>query len=169
LAQAAQAKADDMVAKQYFSHTSPDGRSPWDFISAAGYKYQAAGENLAVNYQQAEEVETAWLNSPGHRANLLNPVFKEIGIGVASGNFQGNNVTFVVQEFGTPVASIKTATVPPKPAPAPAVTTPAPAPKPAPVAKPKAAPAPKPKPAPAPQPKPTPVPPKPAPAPAPTP
>ncbi len=163
LAQAAQAKADDMLAQQYFSHTTPDGRSPWDFITAAGYKFQAAGENLAVNFLQAEEVSAAWMNSPGHRANLLNPAFKEVGIGIASGNFQGNNVTFVVQEFGAPVSQAVIAAAPATPAPQPA-PAPAPAPKPQP------APAPKPQPKPAPAPKPVPAPqPTPAPAPAPTP
>lgn len=131
LTQAAQAKANDMLAKQYFAHTTPDGHSPWDFITAAGYQYQAAGENLAVNFLQAEEVTAAWMDSPGHRANLLNSTFKDIGIGIASGNFQGNNVTFVVQEFGTPLVVAASQAPTPAPAPKPA-PTPAPAPKPTP-------------------------------------
>ncbi len=158
LTQAAQNKANDMLAKQYFAHTTPDGLSPWDFIAAAGYKFQAAGENLAVNFLQAEEVEAAWMNSPGHRANLLNTTFSEIGIGIARGEYQGNKVTFVVQEFGQPlvqVAAVVTAPVAPAPAPAPTpipASQPAPAPAPKPVAT-----VPTPKPAPAPAPTPAPV------------
>ncbi len=101
LAAAAQSKANDMLAKGYFSHTSPDGRSPWDFVSTAGYNYITAGENLAVNFTEAENVEDAWMNSPGHRANILNGGFKEIGIGIAQGSYQGHDAIFVVQMFGT--------------------------------------------------------------------
>ncbi len=103
LAEAAQSKANDMLAKGYFSHTSPDGKSPWDFISAAGYNYLSAGENLAVNFVEAEDVENAWMNSPGHKANILNQTFSEIGIGIAQGTYQDKNAIFVVQMFGSPV------------------------------------------------------------------
>lgn len=101
---AAQTKANDMLAKGYFSHNSPDGRVPWDFITAAGYNYLMAGENLAVNFIQAEDVETAWMNSPGHRANILNKNFEDIGVGISQGQFQGHEAIFVVQMFGTPAA-----------------------------------------------------------------
>ena len=103
LDKAAQAKANDMLAKGYFSHTTPEGKTPWTFITAAGYNYLEAGENLAVNFHQAEDVETAWMNSPGHKANIVNKDFEEIGIGVASGDFQGHEATIVVQMFGVPV------------------------------------------------------------------
>ncbi len=99
---AAQAKANDMLAKGYFAHTSPDGRLPWDFITTANYNYLVAGENLAVNFSEAENVEEAWMNSPGHKANILNKNFEEIGIGIAEGVYQGKNSIFVVQMFGTP-------------------------------------------------------------------
>lgn len=102
LDQAAQAKADDMLAKGYFAHNTPDGKTPWDFIISAGYSYIMAGENLAVNFTEAENVETAWMNSPGHRANILNKSFEEIGIGISQGVYQGHEAIFVVQEFGTP-------------------------------------------------------------------
>lgn len=102
LARAAQAKADDMLAKGYFSHNTPDGKTPWDFVKAAGYRYLSAGENLAVNFTEAEKVDAAWMNSPGHRANIVNKTFEEIGIGIASGTYQGRLTTFVVQMFGTP-------------------------------------------------------------------
>ncbi len=98
---AAQSKANDMLAKGYFAHNSPDGKTPWDFITAAGYNYITAGENLAVNFTEAENVENAWMNSPGHRANILNSSYKEIGIGIAQGPYQGHEAIFVVQMFGT--------------------------------------------------------------------
>jgi uncharacterized protein YkwD len=98
---AAQKKAEDMVANQYFAHTSPQGRTPWDFIKDQNYNYLVAGENLAVNFQSAEGVEEAWMNSPGHKANILNKDFKDIGIGIAEGDFKGAKALFVVQMFGT--------------------------------------------------------------------
>jgi hypothetical protein len=104
LDKAAQAKADDMLARSYFAHTTPDGRTPWSFITGAGYSYLMAGENLAVNFTEAEDVETAWMNSPGHRANILNKDFQEIGIGISQGQYQGHSAIFVVQEFGAPAA-----------------------------------------------------------------
>jgi hypothetical protein len=132
LDKAAQAKADDMLAKGYFAHNSPDGRTPWDFITAAGYSYLMAGENLAVNFNEAEDVETAWMNSPGHKANILNKDFQDIGIGISQGTYQGHNAIFVVQEFGMPAAQqvtlsntptqVQTASVPAPPA-APAAQT----------------------------------------------
>ena len=111
---AAQAKADDMLANQYFAHNSPDGRTPWDFIKASGYKYVIAGENLAVDFVQAENVEDAWMNSPGHRANILNENFDEIGIGISQGQFEGHSSIFVVQMFGAgseqPIQTLATPT-----------------------------------------------------------
>lgn len=103
LDKAAQAKADDMLAKGYFSHTTPDGQTPWSFINDAGYNYLMAGENLAVNFWEAENVEQAWMNSPGHKANILNKNFEEIGIGISQGEYQGHNAIFVVQMFGVPM------------------------------------------------------------------
>lgn len=104
LDKAAQAKANDMLAKGYFSHNTPDGKTPWDFMAAAGYNYIMAGENLAVNFTEAENVETAWMNSPGHKANIVNKEYEEIGIGISQGQYQGHEATFVVQMFGTPSA-----------------------------------------------------------------
>ncbi len=98
---AAQTKANDMLAKGYFAHNTPAGQTPWDFITAAGYNYITAGENLAVNFTQAENVETAWMNSPDHRANILNKNYQNIGIGIAQGLYQGQASIFVVQMFGT--------------------------------------------------------------------
>ena len=104
LASAAQAKANDMLAKQYFSHNTPSGETPWTFIKAVGYSYVTAGENLAIDFSEAESVQSAWMNSPGHRANIMNKSFQEIGIGIAKGMYNGHQTTIVVQMFGAPIA-----------------------------------------------------------------
>lgn len=103
---AAQAKANDMAAKGYFAHVSPDGEQPWDFISASGYSYQYAGENLAVRFVDSQDVVNAWMASPTHRANIVKPVYRNIGIGIADGVYKGSTATFVVQYFGTPAGSV---------------------------------------------------------------
>lgn len=104
LSKAAQSKANDMLAKQYFAHNTPSGETPWTFIKATGYSYVTAGENLAIDFTEAESVQTAWMNSPGHRANIMNKSFQEIGIGIAKGMYNGHQTTIVVQMFGTPIA-----------------------------------------------------------------
>jgi hypothetical protein len=101
---AAAAKAADMAAKGYFAHTSPEGLSPWHWFRLAGYKYVYAGENLAVDFTDSKDVTNAWMNSPGHRANIMNGEFTEIGIASASGILDGRPTTFVVELFGTPAA-----------------------------------------------------------------
>ncbi len=107
LVAAAQAKADDMAAKGYFAHVSPQGVDPWHWFKEAGYAFDYAGENLAVDFSDSGDVERAWMNSPTHRENILNPHFTEIGIATAEGTFQGRPTTFVVQAFGTPSSSDK--------------------------------------------------------------
>lgn len=106
LTAAAQAKADDMAKKGYFAHTSPDGTTSWFWFKQAGYSYSYAGENLAVDFGDSSDVENAWLNSPTHRANILNSHYTEIGIATAVGMYQGHETTFVVQMFGTPPRSV---------------------------------------------------------------
>ncbi|MEU0144440.1 sigma-70 family RNA polymerase sigma factor [Streptomyces sp. NPDC006288] len=81
LATAASRHSADMVARDYFSHTSPDGTDPGARITAAGYRWSTYGENIAKGQQTAESVMDAWMNSEGHRANILNCDFKEIGVG----------------------------------------------------------------------------------------
>ncbi len=115
LTAAAAAKANDILAKQYFAHTSPEGLTPWSWIERAGYDYLYAGENLAVHYQSAEDVDEGWLASPTHRANIVQPKYAEIGVGVAMGDFEGVSSTIVVQMFGTPVATGKLAQTTPVP------------------------------------------------------
>jgi uncharacterized protein YkwD len=102
LEKAAQMKADDMAAKGYFAHNTPEGLTPWYWFEQAGYKYKYAGENLAVNFENSEDVETAWMNSRGHFLNIINPKYTEIGIATSTGIYKGRTAIFVVQMFGTP-------------------------------------------------------------------
>ena len=102
LVAAAQAKANDMATYGYFAHISPQGVDPWHWFEQAGYKFTYAGENLAVDFSDSADVNNAWMNSPTHRENLLNPKYTEIGIATAQGMYKGRLPTFVVQEFGTP-------------------------------------------------------------------
>lgn len=102
LTAAAQLKADDMAARSFFSHVNPDGKQPWYYLDEVGYKYNAAGENLAVNFVQSKEVHKAWMNSPTHKANIIQPKFSEIGIATAKGIYKGQEVEFVVQFFAKP-------------------------------------------------------------------
>lgn len=99
---AARNKAHDMVVRGYFAHKSPDGRQPWDWIREAGYQYEYAGENLAINYNDSIDVYTAWMNSPTHKANILNSHYTEIGIGIATTTIEGKESVLVVQMFGSP-------------------------------------------------------------------
>ncbi len=101
LNRAALLKAQDILEKDYFSHQSPEGVIPWYWFKIAGYNYKFAGENLAVGFLDSQEVNQAWLDSSSHRANLLNPNYKDVGIAIARGNFQENETTVVVQLFGT--------------------------------------------------------------------
>jgi len=99
---AAQEKANDMVANDYFAHTSPAGVTPWYWFQNAGYNFAAAGENLAVNFSDSADVTSAWLNSPEHRANILNAGFTEIGMATAQGSYEGHPAIYIVELFGTP-------------------------------------------------------------------
>ena len=105
LQEAAQRKADDMAAKGYFAHESPEGKTPWYCFGEVGYDFRFAGENLAVYFSDSVEVERAWMNSPKHRANILNSNFTEIGIALAHGAYEGHETTFVVQMFGSPAGA----------------------------------------------------------------
>src|ERR1043165_7971535 len=84
LDKAAQAKANDMSLREYFAHIYY-GRTGWDFIHEYGITYLIAGENLAVGFKGSESLMKAWMNSPGHRANIVDSRFNKIGIGVSSG------------------------------------------------------------------------------------
>jgi len=106
LEEAARLKAEDMVKNGYFSHNSPDGKTPWYWLDRTGYAFKYAGENLAVNFTDSEETHKAWLASESHRENIMNEKFSEIGVAVASGIYQGRPTTFVVEFFGTPADQV---------------------------------------------------------------
>ncbi|MFF5454916.1 sigma-70 family RNA polymerase sigma factor [Streptomyces sp. NPDC012950] len=86
LARAAQGHSDDMAARDFFDHTNPDGAGPGERVTATGYGWSTYGENIAMGQQTAEQVMEAWMNSPGHRANILNCSFKELGVGLHTGD-----------------------------------------------------------------------------------
>jgi len=106
LSESAQRKAGDMFAFDYWSHNSPSGRTPWDFFKEVGYRFSLAGENLARDFVSPETVVSAWMASPTHRSNLLNPNYREIGVAVVDGNLAGVETTLVVQHFATPVEAL---------------------------------------------------------------
>lgn len=101
---AATQKAKHMAQHEYFAHYSPDGTSPWHWFDAVAYDFVHAGENLAVHFSESDAVVHAWMDSPGHRANILNGDYTEIGVGTAQGTYKGFPTVFVVQLFGTPQA-----------------------------------------------------------------
>ena len=84
LSSVAQKKAQDMQSNNYFSHTSPTYGSPFDMMRSAGIRYGTAGENIAKGQVSAQQVFTDWMNSPGHRANILNPNYTQMGLGVTT-------------------------------------------------------------------------------------
>lgn len=137
LSQAALAKGNDMLAKGYWAHFAPDGTSPWSFFLSFGYKYKYAGENLARDFADASTAVNAWMASPTHKENILNPNYKEIGIGVVEGSLSGTDTTIIVQFFGTsldsttaniPVAKAQGVTTKTSATPAPIKPTPTPTP-----------------------------------------
>lgn len=102
LSQAAAGKAEDMMTKNYWAHISPNGTTPWDFITNAGYHYVSAGENLARGYTTSVDVVNAWMASPEHRANVLGKSYQDVGFAVREGSLTGDNDTILVVEmFGS--------------------------------------------------------------------
>lgn len=116
---AAQSKASDMIANNYFAHTSPTGVEPWYWVKQEDYSYKAAGENLAINYTNAIDQHDAWMNSPTHRANIMSSRYQEIGVAVVQGKIDGKESTVTVQFFGQPLyaATDQTTATPPLPVP----------------------------------------------------
>ena len=103
LSNSAIAKVDDMFALQYFEHTSPTGKTAADLVRAEGYDFQSVGENLALgDFGTDQKLVEAWMNSPLHRKNILNPRFTEIGLAVAKGTYKGDTEWLAVQHFGRP-------------------------------------------------------------------
>lgn len=100
---AADIKSQDMIDQSYFAHVNPDGDYVWPVIEAQGYKpYQSLGENLAMDFVSAEAVVSAWMNSPGHRANILNDKFEDTGMAAITGNYTPTHESVLITNlFGT--------------------------------------------------------------------
>lgn len=106
LDQSAHIKLQDMFEKQYFDHISPLGRGPADLADFVGYQYVVVGENLALGmFENDSALVDAWMNSPGHRANILNLHYTEIGISAEKGTYEGREVWISVQSFGMPLSA----------------------------------------------------------------
>ncbi|MBI3626565.1 hypothetical protein HY224_00780 [Candidatus Uhrbacteria bacterium] len=102
LTNAAQLKAVDILRNQYFRHAGPFGKNLQYWLKKVGYKYSEAGENLSLNFYSEEGVIKNWLESPKHRANILDKDFTEIGLAAIAGRFRGVDTVIVVQMFGRP-------------------------------------------------------------------
>lgn len=120
---AASQKLEDMAINEYFAHTSPSGVSPWYWIKNTGYQYSIAGENLAIGFITADDTVQAWLNSPSHKANLLNTKYKDIGVAVKSVEINGREGILVVQIFGAQSNQIAATNIVPTPTPVLALNT----------------------------------------------
>jgi len=102
----ARMKLEDMFEKEYFSHFSPTGEGLEDLMKKGNYDYIVVGENLAMgNFENDAEIVKAWMESPEHRENILNPRYQEIGVAVKQGIFQGKKVWIAVQHFGKPLSA----------------------------------------------------------------
>jgi uncharacterized protein YkwD len=99
---AAQHRADDMATRGYFAHTSPQGISPCFWVTSAGYVYSSVAENISAGHETTEAVERAWMNSQGHRKNILNAKYTDVGFGIARGMYRGRMTTFVVEILAAP-------------------------------------------------------------------
>ena len=105
LSASAEIKAKDMLKNQYFAHESLIGEGVDDLAVQAGYSFIAIGENLALgNFENDDDLVQAWMDSPGHRANILSSKYQEIGVSVIQGVFEGNTVWIAVQHFGLPTS-----------------------------------------------------------------
>ncbi len=103
LTAAAEEKARDMATRNYFAHATPEGEKTWKLIREKGYSFSRVGENLAVKFSAPERAVQMWMASPGHRANILNDKFVDIGVGIAEGVYQGATTTFVVALYAAPL------------------------------------------------------------------
>lgn len=99
LTAAALSKAEDMLAKNYFSHNSPDGKKPWDWIDRNEYAYLYVGENLAMNFSSAQNVHQALMQSPTHKKVILNGNYRDLGLAVLSGKINGQKTAVLVELF----------------------------------------------------------------------
>jgi hypothetical protein len=106
LSASAKAKAENMIANNYFAHYSPTGVKPWDFINRNEYPYLIVGENLAMNFSTADSAQAALMQSPTHKKNILNENYTDIGIAVVSGEIDGKTTNILVELFATKKESI---------------------------------------------------------------
>lgn len=132
----AQGHSEDMANQDYFSHTGKNGSQPWDRAKVVGYEARATGENIAVGYTTPTEVVEGWKNSPGHRANLLNRNYTELGVGyfyLANDTGSVNYNSYWTQMFGSgdlnPATNLSASAPTPSPAPSP-IPSPSPSPTP---------------------------------------
>lgn len=103
---AALAKANDLFKNQYFEHVSLSGVDPGTLVKNAGYDYIVSAENLILgNFKDEAEVVQKWMDSPGHRANILNDRVVDIGVAIIKGTYKGQTVWIGVQEFGLPLSA----------------------------------------------------------------
>jgi hypothetical protein len=125
---AAQASADDMAARNYWSHNTPEGNPPWIWVTAQGYSYQKLGQNLATGFSDEQSTIDGWMNSPPHRENLLDPGFTQVGFGFANNpNYTaagGGPMTIVVAFYGEPQVLAAATPAPSQPIAKPTATTP---------------------------------------------
>lgn len=106
LTRAAESRMQDMIDGEWWSHQSPDGTSPFVWMTAASYNYVAAAENLAAGFETARLLVDSWIESPGHRANILNPMYADCGIAIIEGRTdrRGQGKSIVVL-FGRPAVA----------------------------------------------------------------
>ena len=103
LTAAAQAHSDNMQSRHFFSHVDPDGRQPWDRMLKAGYRYRIAAENIGAGFSTPEAMVRGWMNSPGHRENILNCKLEETGVGYVRDTVEGPPLRwryYWTQDFG---------------------------------------------------------------------
>jgi uncharacterized protein YkwD len=102
----AKIKVEDMFSQQYFAHQSPSGLGVSDLAKNAGYDFIAIGENMALgNFNDDQALVEAWMQSPGHRENILNSKYQEIGVSVINGTYEGETTWIAVQHFGMPASA----------------------------------------------------------------
>ena len=116
---AAEQKLKDMAQNEYFAHVSPSGINPWYWMKNVHYQYSVAGENLAIGFFTPQDTVQAWLNSPSHKANILNNKYQDIGVAVKGVKINGRQGILVVQMFGRPSSQVAVVNNTPNPIPLP--------------------------------------------------
>ena len=116
LSQAALDKAQDMLINQYFAHVGPDNKSLRHWLFSHNYAFRVAGENLAIGFDDPQKVVDAWVKSPTHYANIIDPEYSQIGVGVVSGEYKGFPTVLIAQYFSQPAQVVVAVEEPQKPA-----------------------------------------------------